>query len=119
MANHAGSIDKSHATVRFILLDSHIIADSILFGPQGRIAMTANSGVVNFGNHEECQKYIEQRSNYRLILITSGRSGRELVPRIHQLTQVASIYVFCMDETSNKKWACQFSKVRDGCYFTE
>lgn len=127
MTYHAGSIDQPHAnrnehvTLRFILLDSHVIADSILFGSQGRITMTANSGIVNFRNHEECQceKYIERRPNYRLILITSGCSGCELVPRIHRLIQVASIYVFCRDETSHKKWACQFSKVRYGCCFTQ
>lgn len=125
MANHAGSIDKSHAnrsehvTLRFILLDSQVIADSILFGSQGGMAMTAHDSVAKFRNHEECQKYIEHRPNYRLILITSGRAGRELVPKIHQLTQVASIYVFCIDENTHKKWACRFFKVRYGGYFAE
>ena len=59
-----------------------------------------------------CQKYIEQSSNDdRIVLIVSGRLGPMLVPCIHQLRQVASIYVYCMDTESHKKWALKFAKV--------
>jgi hypothetical protein len=65
-----------------------------------------------FQNVNECQHYIEQRSeNDRLVIIVSGRFGREVVPNIHQLRQISSIYVFCMDKQANKKWADNFSKV--------
>ena len=65
-----------------------------------------------FQNGTECQQYIEQRSkDDRLVMIVSGRLGREVVPNIHQLRQVSSIYVFCMDKKANEKWASEFSKV--------
>ena len=69
----------------------------------------------------ECQKYIEQKSQQdRLVLVVSGRLGREVVPSIHKLRQVSSIYVYCMDKEGNEKWACKFAKVncadRSSCF---
>ncbi|CAF3998576.1 unnamed protein product [Rotaria sordida] len=67
-----------------------------------------------FQDVEQCRKYIERRSQKdRLVIIASGRLGRELVPSIHKLRQVISIYVYCMDKKSNKEWANKFSKIKD------
>lgn len=118
MAASVLSTDESYAnhneqgSLRFILLDSDAIADIFLCGSGRHTIMITSNGVVKFQNQEECQQYIKQRSNYRLVLITSGSSGRNLVPKIHQLPQVTSIFVFCMDETRHKIWTRNFSKVR-------
>jgi hypothetical protein len=65
-----------------------------------------------FQDVKQCQQYIEQRSQKdRLILIVSGRLGREIVPSIYKLRQVISIYVYCMDKNSNKEWSSKFPKV--------
>ncbi|CAF4119322.1 unnamed protein product, partial [Adineta steineri] len=67
----------------------------------------------NFQNVKQCQQYIEERSeNDRLVLIVSGRLGREIVPSIHKLRQVISIYVYCMDQKGNEEWALKFEKVK-------
>jgi hypothetical protein len=47
----------------------------------------------------------------RIVLIISGRFGEILVPRIHSLRQVSSIYVYCKDKKRNEPWANQFKKV--------
>ena len=66
-----------------------------------------------FQDVKQCQQYIEQRSEKdRLVLIVSGEMGQEMVPFIHKLRQVISIYVYCMDKKRNEEWACKFAKVR-------
>ena len=66
-----------------------------------------------FQDVKQCQQYIEQRSQKdRLVLIVSGQMGQEMVPSIHKLRQVISIYVYCMDKKRNEEWACKFGKVR-------
>jgi hypothetical protein len=66
-----------------------------------------------FQDVQQCQQYIEQRSRSdRLLLIVSGQLGREIVPAIHKLRQVISIYVYCMDKKSNEQWASKFPKVK-------
>ncbi|CAF1000781.1 unnamed protein product [Adineta steineri] len=69
--------------------------------------------IKKFQDIKQCQQYIEQTSQKdRLILIVSGRLGQEIVPYIHQLRQVISIYVYCMDKNSNEQWAYKFSKIK-------
>ncbi|CAF3739608.1 unnamed protein product [Rotaria sp. Silwood1] len=64
-----------------------------------------------FQDIERCQKYIEQRSQKdRLIMIVSGRLGEKIVPSIHRVRQIISIYVYCMDKERNKQWASKFAK---------
>ncbi|CAF4524151.1 unnamed protein product, partial [Rotaria socialis] len=66
-----------------------------------------------FQDVKQCQKYIEERSkNDRLVMIVSGQFGREIVPFIHELRQVISIYVYCFDKVRNKQWSDKFSKVK-------
>jgi len=61
---------------------------------------------------QQCQAYLSQISaNDRIIFIVSGQLGRQLVPEIHQLNQIISIYVFCMDELANRQWTSRYRKV--------
>ncbi|CAF1401281.1 unnamed protein product [Adineta steineri] len=69
--------------------------------------------IKKFQDIKQCQQYIEQTSQKdRLVLIVSNRLGQEIVPVIHQLRQVISIYVYCMDKKSNEQWSLKFSKVK-------
>jgi exonuclease V gamma subunit len=66
-----------------------------------------------FQDVKQCQQYIEQRSQKdRLVIIVSGQMGREIVPSIHKLRQIISIYVYCMDKKRNEEWASKFKKVK-------
>ena len=68
--------------------------------------------LTTFDNISECQQFIESHSaQNRLILIVSGQFGRQIVPQIHHLRQLSSIYVYCMNKQLNEEWAQQFSKV--------
>ncbi|CAF1393546.1 unnamed protein product, partial [Rotaria sp. Silwood1] len=59
------------------------------------------------------QKYIEQRSqNERVVMVVSGRLGQAIVPSIHKIRQIISIYVYCIDKERNKQWAVNFPKVK-------
>ena len=56
--------------------------------------------------------FIQASTKSRLILIVSGRLGQEVVPQIHRLCQVYSIFVYCSDKERNERWAKTFSKVQ-------
>ena len=66
-----------------------------------------------FDDQNQChQKILSLSQEDRLILIVSGRCGRQLVPQIHHLRQVSSIYVYCMDKKTNELWAKDFFKIK-------
>ena len=69
--------------------------------------------LIKFEDEQECQKYIEERlEEDRLILILHDLSSYTLVPRIHQLPQVYSIYIDCTSTPVNQEWIHKFSKVK-------
>ena len=65
-----------------------------------------------FEDGDECENYIRSVSKHdRVVLIVSGRLGATVVPRIHSLRQLASVYVYCKDKKRNEEWANHFKKV--------
>lgn len=79
---------------------------------EGKLRAIINH-IKNFEDDKQCQQYIEQSSQTdRLVLVVNGQMGRIIVPTIHHLRQVVSIYVYCIDKEKNKEWASQFGKVR-------
>lgn len=66
-----------------------------------------------FQDANECQQYIEHKSKHdRLVLITSYQLGQEVIPCIHKLRQVSSIYIYCTDDKSKEQWINNFTKVK-------
>ncbi len=45
------------------------------------------------------------------VLIVSGQLGCIVVPKIHRLPQVSSIYVYCRNKAVHEKWSRSYSKV--------
>ncbi|CAF2730955.1 unnamed protein product, partial [Rotaria sp. Silwood2] len=69
--------------------------------------------IEKFQNTTHCLRYIEKLSEKdRLVIIASGRLGKEITPPIHELPQVTSIYVYCMNKKFHEQWACKFAKVK-------
>jgi len=71
-----------------------------------------NKNLKKFEHIKSCQDAIENYGNRnRIILIVSGRLGREIVPQVNDLSQIASIYIYCQDKKANEEWSSQFNKV--------
>jgi hypothetical protein len=65
-----------------------------------------------FKNIKECEDYIKSQSvDARITLIVNGRLGHQIVPDIHQLSQIIAIYVYCLNKELHEKWASNFNKV--------
>jgi hypothetical protein len=65
-------------------------------------------------NPQECERHIRQVSiDDRIILIVNDQWCHEIIPRIHQLRQVSSIYIYCTNDRikENEQWAKDFNKV--------
>lgn len=77
-----------------------------------RFLQNAINYIKLFRQVDKCEEYIQSLSKIdRVILIVSGQLGREIVPKIHQLRQIHSIYVYCMNKQKNEDWARPFNKV--------
>ncbi|CAF1152950.1 unnamed protein product [Didymodactylos carnosus] len=68
--------------------------------------------IQTFDDIEQCESYIREIQNEKVLLIVSGSIGRRITSRIHDLTQFSGFYVYCQDKASNEKWAKSYSKVK-------
>ncbi|UJR08806.1 hypothetical protein I4U23_013061 [Adineta vaga] len=68
--------------------------------------------LVTFEHIPTCRAHISNLSSVeRSILIVSGRYCREIIPHIHDLSQLSSIYIFCKNQQKYEQWAQSFKKV--------
>lgn len=65
-----------------------------------------------FQKLEECEFFIQQnKTNCRIVLIVSGQFGRQIINKIHDLSQLVAIFVFCGNKVENEKWAKNYKKI--------
>jgi hypothetical protein len=77
------------------------------------MGVTSLIHLTTFDDDNKCEEYIRSTpKDDRIVLIVSGQLGQKIVPRIHQLRQISSVYVYCINKKQNEQWAQQFSKVR-------
>jgi hypothetical protein len=104
--------DVNLETFSLIWLDPTVNSDKLHLDAQKRLRALINH-LVTFDNMDECREYINHvPSDHYLVLIVSGQLGQQLVPRIHHIHQVFSIYVFCANKALHEKWTQKFKKVR-------
>lgn len=73
-----------------------------------RIVNTVNT----FTDSEQCIEFMELMKTENICLIISGTLGQSIVPRVHNLPQVNTIFVFCMKKPYHQQWAKSCSKVK-------
>ncbi|CAF0992042.1 unnamed protein product [Didymodactylos carnosus] len=64
-----------------------------------------------FDNSDHCEKYIQQVKDEKIVLIVNDRSGRDLIPKIHDLQSVTAIYLYCPSTRTNRQWSMKYKKI--------
>jgi hypothetical protein len=69
--------------------------------------------VTTFSNEVECLEFIDQfKTENKLFVIVSGSFGENFVPKINQLPQINSIYVYCRLKSKHESWARRHNKIK-------
>lgn len=68
-----------------------------------------------FKSIEECEQYIRQQTTPldKIILISSGSFGQDLLARVHSLPQITTVYIYCLLKTNHTALLTDFSKVNE------
>ncbi|CAF2626878.1 unnamed protein product [Rotaria sp. Silwood2] len=104
--------DDNLETFHLVWLDP--AADDTVEDKEGQqLLRTSINHLRKFKDAEKCEHYIQNVSKSdRIIFIVTGRLGQEIMPRIHQLRQISSIYIYCMEKSYHEEWSKEFTKVR-------
>ena len=70
-----------------------------------------------FTDEGECIQFLEDMANEKACMIISGALGQHIVPRVHDLSQIDSIFIFCGNKTYHEEWAKKWPKIKG--VFTE
>ncbi|CAM6005317.1 unnamed protein product, partial [Sphagnum balticum] len=77
----------------------------------------AVNDINRFNDGEECMQFIDNITDTKACMIVSGSLGQDIVPRIHNMPQVDSIFIFCRDQKHHEQWVKDWPKIRG--VFTE
>ena len=65
-----------------------------------------------FTDSGRCIHFLESMKDENAFMVVSGALGEQIVPRIHSMSQIDAIFVFCSNQSYHEKWAKNWWKVR-------
>jgi len=69
-----------------------------------------------FQNQDNCEEYIRQMSKDEcIIFIVNDQLGETIIPYIHDLQQIFSIYIYSLNKNIDQQWINQFKKIKSIC----
>ncbi|CAF1280851.1 unnamed protein product [Adineta steineri] len=70
------------------------------------------SNVNKFTDGDQCVEFIQTINNNKICMIVSGSLGKHIVPRVHNMSQVDTIFIFCNNQAWHKQWAEEWPKIK-------
>ena len=68
--------------------------------------------ISTFTNAQECIEFLQEIKDDKVCMIISGSFGKHIVPRVHDMFQVDSIFIFCHNKQYHEQWARDWSKIK-------
>ena len=65
-----------------------------------------------FNDAYKCIDYLQNIKDEKAFMIVSGSLGQQVVPLIHNLSKLDSIYVFCGVPSRHEKWVQDWTKIK-------
>ncbi|CAM4907654.1 unnamed protein product [Rotaria socialis] len=107
-----GKEHKNHETFSLVWLDPDVNNSKENINVQQQLHACI-SHLETFDKADKCERFIRSEPiNSRIILVASERFSVDLIPRIHQLSQVFSIYIYGVDKRKSNAWTNIYSKVK-------
>ncbi|CAF1181871.1 unnamed protein product [Adineta steineri] len=63
-------------------------------------------------NGDQCLGFIQTVVDNKICMIISGSLGQHIVPRVYNVSQVDSIFIFCGNKKHHEQWAKDWPKIK-------
>ncbi|CAF4740290.1 unnamed protein product, partial [Rotaria sp. Silwood2] len=60
----------------------------------------------------QCIQFLNDIDDEKAFVISSGALGQHLVPTIHGMAQLDTIYIFCSNKARHEQWTKEWSKIQ-------
>ena len=65
-----------------------------------------------FTTGDQCIQFVNTIKDNKACMIITGSLGQHIVPRVHQMPQVDSIFIFCGNKKLHEQWAKEWPKIK-------
>ncbi|CAF0848007.1 unnamed protein product [Adineta steineri] len=65
-----------------------------------------------FTDGEQCIEFIDSLTDEKVCMVISGSLGKRILPEIHDMPQVDTIFIFCEDEERHRSWTSKWQKIQ-------
>ena len=69
------------------------------------------SDLNTYTDGDQCIQFIETINDRKACMIISGYIGQHIVPRVHNMSQVDSVFIFCGDKKRHEEWTKEWPKI--------
>ncbi|CAF1401652.1 unnamed protein product [Adineta steineri] len=70
------------------------------------------NNVNTFTDGEQCVEFIRTITNNKVCMIVSSSLGQHIVPHVHDMFQVDTIFIFCNNHECDKAWTREWPKIK-------
>ncbi|CAF1481444.1 unnamed protein product [Adineta steineri] len=70
------------------------------------------NNVNTFIDGEQCVEFIRTITNNKVCMIVSESHGKHIVPHVHDMIQVDTIFIFCNNQECDKSWTREWPKIK-------
>ncbi|CAF3968283.1 unnamed protein product [Adineta steineri] len=70
------------------------------------------NNINTFTDGDQCIEFIQTINNNKVCMIVSGSLGKHIVPHVHDMSQVDTIFIFCNNQEWHKEWAKEWPKIK-------
>ena len=65
-----------------------------------------------FTDDGECIQFLQDMTKEKVCMVISGFFGQHIISRVHDLSQIDSIFIFCGNKTYHEGWAKKWPKIK-------
>ncbi|CAF1469411.1 unnamed protein product [Adineta steineri] len=70
------------------------------------------NNIKTYTNDDQCLEFIQTIIDKKVCMILSGSHGQQIIPRVHDMSQVDSIFIFCGNKKQHEQWAKDWLKIK-------
>ncbi|CAF1292108.1 unnamed protein product [Adineta steineri] len=70
------------------------------------------NNVNRFTDDKQCIEFIQTITNNKVCMIVSGSLGKHIVPHVHDMSQVDTIFIFCNNREWHEQWVKEWPKIK-------
>jgi tetratricopeptide (TPR) repeat protein len=98
--------------VLLIWLDNNIDDNSAHYRNRINRLRRAVNTINTFTDGDQCIQFLKNMGNDKAFMIISGSLGQQIVPRVHNMSQVNSIFIFSSKKKRHEQWIKDWFKIK-------